>query len=410
MRNGDSRRPPLKKGRLPVIPVVLVGAAIVGVVAWHFLSQNKTPTESASAPAPTAVNVQTITQQKLRLWSDFSGRLRAVDAAEIRPEVSGRITEVRFRDGQSVEAGEILFVIDPRPFEAAVARAEARIATAKANVELTAANQARNRSLLGSRVISQREFDQTNSANNAAAAEVVAAQADLKTAEIDLDHAHIKAPISGRVSRAELTVGNLVQSGAGAPLLASIVSEDGIYADFEVDEQTYLKTIRDSANGNAQEGKIPVELVIRVDAERVYSGFIQNFDNRLSSESGTIRARARFENTDRALVPGMFVSVRLASSTEKDLVLVDDRAISFDQSKTTVLAVNPDNKVAYREIKLGASLVGKHVVLKGLRGGDRVIVDGVQRVHPGDLVNPKEYDPDGGTTSSHKDTKVAKEG
>jgi hypothetical protein len=153
------------------------------------------------------------------------------------------------------------------------------------------------------------------------------AQADLKTAEIDLDHAYLKAPISGRVSRAEITVGNFVGSGASAPVLASIVSEDGIYADFEVDEQTYLDTIRDAANGNAQEETIPVQLVIPEDPERVLKGFVQNFDNRLNSSSGTIRARARFDNSDGSLVPGMFVSVRLASSQERKLILVNEEAL-----------------------------------------------------------------------------------
>jgi multidrug efflux system membrane fusion protein len=237
----------------------------------------------------------------------------------------------------------------------------------------------------------------------------LAAQADLKTAEIDLDHAYVKAPISGRVSRAEITIGNFVGSGAPAPVLASIVSEDGIYADFEVDEQTYLDTIRDAANGNAQEETIPVQLVIPEDPKRVFKGFVQNFDNRLNSSSGTIRARARFDNSDGSLVPGMFVSVRLASSQERKLILVNDRSISFDQSKTTVLTVTLENKVAYREIVLGAALVGKHVALKGLRDGDRVIVTGVQRVRPGALVAPKEYDPREEDTPAAEATAPVKE-
>ena len=182
------------------------------------------------------------------------------------------------------------------------------------------------------------------------------AQADLKTAQVDVDHAYVKAPISGRVSRAELTVGNLVQSGAGAPLLTSIVSENGIYADFEVDEQTYLETIRDAANGNAQEARIPVEVVTPGDAGRSYKGFVQNFDNRLDAASGTIRARARFPNADGALVPGMFVSVRLASSRERDLLVIPDRAIGFDQSKKFVFVVSHANKALYREVELGHEL------------------------------------------------------
>ena len=255
-----------------------------------------------------------------------------------------------------------------------------------------ALDEARDGALLEKQVIAQREFDQTDSHNMVAQAALLTAQADLKTAEVDMDHAYIKAPISGRAGRAELTVGNLVESGVGIipPLLTTIVSEAPIYADFEVDEQTYLETIRSSANGNAQEQSIPVELVVQGGTGRVYKGFIQNFDNRLDSESGTIRARAKFDNADRSLVPGMFVSVRLAGGREESVLLVDDRAISFDQSKKFVFALSPDNKVEYREVELGAETGGHRVVLKGLEAGDRVVVDGVQRVHADATVNPTE--------------------
>ena len=391
--NGAVARPSVApKRRFPVWLAALLGIVFAALGARYFLDHGKTPIvpKSGGAPGPVPVTVQAVTQQRLRLWNDFSGRLRAVNAADIRPEVSGRITEVRFQDGQSVKAGDILFVIDPRLFEAAVARAEARIASAKASLQLAAANQSRNANLLRTRAIAQNEFDQTDSAKNAAAAEVLAAQADLKTAQVNLDYAYVKAPISGRVSRAELTVGNLLQSGAGAPLLTSIVSEEGIYADFEVDEQTYLKTIRDSAVGNTQEGQIPVELMVQGDTGQSYRGFIQNFDNRLDPRSGTIRARARFENVGATLVPGMFVSVRLASSRERDLVLIPDRAIGFDQSKKFVFVVSAENKVNYREVELGRALGGQRVVLKGIEAGERVIVEGLQRVRADATVIPQE--------------------
>ena len=387
---------PESKKRRSSLVLVPVALAVLGWIAWHFLGQSKiagAPDPAAAAAAPVPVGVQTVTSQKRRLWNDFSGRLRAVDSAEIRPEVSGRITEVRFRDGQSVKAGDILVVIDPRVYEAAVARAEARIAAAKATLQLTSSNETRDSALLKTRAISQREFDQTDSANNSADAELLTAQADLKTAQVDVDHAYVKAPISGRVSRAELTVGNLVQSGMGAPLLLSIVSENAIYADFEVDEQTYLATIRDAASGNAQEALIPVEIVTPGDGGRTYKGFVQNFDNRLDPSSGTIRARAKFPNVDGALVPGMFVSVRLASSRVRDLLVIPDRAIGFDQSKTFVFVVSPANKVFYREVELGRELGGRRVVLQGLTAGERVIVDGIQRVRAEAPVVPTEVAP-----------------
>ncbi len=372
----------------------LAGLAVVGWAATHLLGRAggaNAPAAAAAAPVP--VGVQTVASQTLRLWNDFSGRLRAVDSADIRPEVGGRITAVRFHDGQSVQAGDILLVIEPQPYEAAEARAEARLASAKAALQLAAANQGRNVGLLRTKVISQSDFDTTESANNAAA-NVLAAEADLKTARVDLDHAYVKAPIAGRVSRAELTVGNLVMSGAGAPLLTSVVSEDGIYADFEVDEQTYLETSRAAANGNAQEARIPVEITTPGDAGRIYKGFVQNFDNRLDPASGTIRVRARFPNPDATLVPGMFVSVRLASSRERDLMLIPERAVGYDQSKKFVYAVTPENKVVYREVELGHALGGQRVVLKGLRPGERVIVDGLQRVRTDAVVAPKEVPTD----------------
>jgi multidrug efflux system membrane fusion protein len=388
-RNGSSRKTSApKKRRFPVALVILAAIALAGATFWagHARKENQAP----EAPAPAQVTVQTVAPQRLRVWNDFSGRLRAVESADIRPEVSGRITEVRFQDGQSVKAGDVLFVIDPRPFEAAAARARARIASAQANLKFAKSEQARNTSLLQTRVIAQREFDQTDSANQTSAAELLAAEADLKTAEVDVDHAYVKAPISGRVSRAELTVGNLVQSGSGAPLLTSIVSEDGIYADFEVDEQTYLATIRNAAVGNAQESQIPVELRMPGEAGSAYRGFIQNFDNKLDANSGTIRARAKFDNADRTLVPGMFVSVRLASSRERDLLVVPDRAIGFDQSKKFLFVVSPGSKVEYRDVELGHAFGGQRVVLKGLQAGERVIVDGLQRVRPDAVVQATE--------------------
>ena len=387
--------PKSKQGRPAAFLTGFFALAIIVWIGWHFLGRGNaaSPHDAAAAPGPVPVGVQTVSSQTLRLWNDFSGRLRAVDSADIRPEVSGRITEVRFQDGQSVKAGDILVVIDPRIYEASVARAEARITAAKATLQLTSSNETRDASLLKTKAISQREFDQTDSANNSANAELLTAQADLKTAQVDVDHAYVKAPISGRVSRAELTVGNLVQSGAGAPLLLSIVSENGIYADFQVDEQTYLETVRDTANGNAQEARIPVEVVTPGDAGKTYKGFVQNFDNRLDPNSGTIRARAKFPNKDDALVPGMFVSVRLASSRERDLLVISDRAVGYDQSKKFVYVVSPANKVIYREVELGHELGGQRVVLKGLAAGDRIVVDGLQRVRADAVVAPKEAAP-----------------
>jgi multidrug efflux system membrane fusion protein len=397
---------------------ILAALVVIGLVAGGVFYYNQSAAKSAATAAahsgaaktkpPTPVVVQTLSEQDVRLWSEFSGRMHAVDYAEIRPEVTGRITEVRFQDGQQVKAGDILFVIDPRPYEAAVERDEATLVSSQSKVVLAKLDQDRAKQLIATHAIAQSDMDQRDNSVRVAEADVDNADAQLKQARVDLEHAYVAAPISGRVSRAEITVGNVVQSGINAPLLTSIVSQDGIYADFEVDEQTYLDTIRSAAIGNAQEQRIPVQLVADNDTGHVYSGFMQSFDNRIDASSGTIRARAKFANEDGALVPGMFVSVRLAAGRDSHVLLVPDRAIGFDQSKKFVYVVDADNKVSYREIELGKSVDKQRVVESGLKAGDRVIVDGTQQVRPNDTVDAKESGAEVGGNDPAETAQVAK--
>jgi membrane fusion protein, multidrug efflux system len=370
----------------------LLGAAIVAVAGGLALGFWQTADSSgnaaAAAPPPTSVTITTVHPSSVRIWSDFSGKTKAVDAADIRPEVSGRITDIRFSDGQLVREGDVLFVIDPRPHEAAVAKAQADLASALANQRLAATELERARRLLATKFVSQALFDQRNNALGVAAASVKAAQAALTQAQLDVDHAYVKAPISGRVSRAEITVGNLVQAGGNAPLLTSIVSNKGIYADFEVDEQTYMHSIRGAGASAGQEQRIPVELAVQGET-RLYRGAIESFDNKIDSGSGTIRARARFANEDGALMPGMFVTVKLANANDSTVMLVPEDSVGNDQSKRFVYVVGPGEKVQFREVALGQSVRGNRVVLSGLTAGDRVILDGLQRVAPGDAVAPR---------------------
>lgn len=367
-------------------PILLSSAAVAALlsasVTFHqmeFASANQPAT--AAAPA-VLVSTRTVAPENVRVWSDFSGRMSAVDYSEIRPEVSGRITDIRFSDGQIVKAGDILFVIDPRTYEAAVAKAKADLVSAKANAALANSQLARAASLVKKEFVSRSTYDQRVSARDVAVANVKVAEAALRQAEIDVDHAYVKAPISGRISRPEITLGNLVQTGPGAPLLASIISNDGIYADFEVDEQTYMKSIHANAGTRAEEQKIPVELTVEGDESHVYKGTIYGFDNRIDAGSGTIRARARFANEDGSLVPGMFVAVKLGGAIDANALLVPERAIGADQSKRFVYVVDND-KAASHEVKLGAQVGGQRIILSGLNAGDRVIVDGVQHVTPG---------------------------
>ncbi|HLY05188.1 MAG TPA: efflux RND transporter periplasmic adaptor subunit [Rhizomicrobium sp.] len=368
----------------------LAGAAFfllggLGLIVWDANAHTK---PVVAAPVAVQVGVAVVHAKPVRIWSEFSGRMTAVDSALIRPEVNGRITEIRFRNGQQVKKGDVLFVIDPRPYEAAVDKANADLVTARSNARFAHTDLARATALIAAQAISRAYYDQRVNAESVADASIKAAEAELATATVDLDHAYVKAPIDGRVSRAELTVGNVVQSGANAPLLTSIVSSDGIYADFDVDEQTYLETVRAHATTVAGEKDIPVALTIPGDSGHVYDGRIESFDNSISTGTGTIRARARFANADGALVPGMFVSVRLASARNVDAILVPEAALGNDQSKRYVFVVDRGNHADYRAVALGEDVGSERVVTQGLSDGDRIIVSGLQKVQPGALVDP----------------------
>ena len=378
----------LKKYKVGIILLMILGGAVGSLAFFH----NKSANASMPTPPPPAVpvSVLTVVEKPVRTWSEFSGRLQAVDYAEIRPEVSGTITEIKFQDGQIVKTGDVLLVIDPRTYEAAVAKAQADMSSAKTNAEFAKTEFERAQDLIKTQAIPQRVYDERSNANQMAQASIAAAQANLEQAQIALDHAHVKAPFSGRVSRAEITVGNLVNSSFNAPVLTTIVSNNGIYADFEVDEQTYLQNIRASANGSEEERQIPVELTLQGDKEHSYKGTIHSFDNKINPSSGTIRARAKFDNEDGRLMPGMFVSIKLGSSSMNDALLIPERAVGSDQNKKFVYVVGQDNKVIYREVQLGIQVEAQRIVDSGLTSGERVIVDGLQHVRPDTLVDPKE--------------------
>ena len=356
---------------------IFTGVGVVFLVLMMARSIVKNHSHAGAAGSMAVpVTVQTLKEQNIRLWSEFPAHLQAVDYAEVRPEVNGRITEVRIEDGQTVHKGDVLFVIDPAPYEAALNKAQANVDFSKTELE-------RADGLVKAQAIAQRLYDERANASRVAAAE-------LARAKVDYSRAYVVAPISGRVSRPEITVGNVVQSGGSAPLLTSIVSNRGIYADFEVDEQTYLQSIRGHAAGRDQERKLPVELTIPGDTAHSYKGTVYSFDNRIDTVSGTIRARAKFENRDGVLLPGMFGSIKIGGSAELPTLLVPERAIGVDQSKKYVYVVGKDNKVIYREVTLGKQVDGNRVVLSGLQAGERVIVDGTQHVRPDALVDPKE--------------------
>ena len=383
--------------------VAILATAAVAVVAFAAVITTRYTRDARAGLPPAAsagvpVSIGLVKPQSVHPFAEFSGRINAVDYAEIKPQVAGRITEIRFHDGDRMNAGDVLFVIDPRPYQATVDKAQADLVTAIANVKYTKAERERGSQLVKNSDLSQETFDQRANAEAVAQASLQSAQAALESAKLNLDYAYVKAPITGRISRAEITLGNLVGSPTTAPqLLASIVSDNGVYADFEVDEQTYLEAVRNYGQTQEQEQKIPVDVVARGDEAHVTQGHILSFDNRINTGSGTIRARARFDNADGRLIPGMYVSVRMGAGMLDDALLVPENAIGNDQSKRFVFVVGDGDKAEYRTVQLGPQIDGNRVILTGIKSGDRVILDHLQRLAPGAAVVPQ---PDGKTASN----------
>ena len=377
-----------RKILLPVAALALVAAA--GGYGLHITGSaaDEVAVQSAqSAPPATPVTVSGVKSQSVRLWSNFSGRLSAVEEVQLRPQVSGAIVEIRFEDGQLVNQGDILAVIDPRSYQAAVDEARAELAAAQQNLSLAKKEKERAEKLVSNGTVSKRVYDERLSTHQVAQSDVSRAKAKLELAEIELDHAYVKAPIDGRVSRVELTVGNQVNSGANAPVLTTIVSTGKIYADFDLDEQTYFASIYDANKVSGADQKIPVRMTIA--GGKTIDGFIHSFDNRIDTRTGTIRTRALFDNSDGALLPGSFASLQLGTSAEQDVILIAPDAISTDQDRKFVYVVQSDNTVAYRQVTLGAEVDGRRIVTSGLEPGDMVIVNGIMKVRPGMPVAPE---------------------
>lgn len=323
------------------------------------------------------VSVAKVVERDIQEWYEFSGRLTAVDQVEIRPQVSGIMQEVHFADGAMVHKGDVLFTIDQRPFIAALEAARASYAYASSEYN-------RATSLLKDKAIPKGEADQRYNAYQQA-------KSALTKAELDIDYSVIKSSIDGRVSRAEVTEGNLVQSGPNAPVLTTVVSMSPIYADFDIDEETFMKYAHDGATANNDTAKIPVTIALAGESQPTHKGRIESFDNRLNNASGTLRVRALIDNADNLLVPGLFARVRMGAANPSHALLITDRAVGTDQNKKFVLVVGEDGKTEHREVKLGSLVDGLRVVREGLKPGEQIIVSGLQRVMmPGQPVKPEE--------------------
>jgi len=351
--------------------------------------------KAANAPvAPaTQVTVAAALERNVTEWDEFTGRLEAVESVEIRPRVTGYIESVNFTEGSIVKKNDLLFVIDQRPYRAALDKAAAELTRAKARAELAHSDVARSEKLLAIKAVSQEEYDERLNAAREADASVGAAQAAVETAQLDLSFTRVTAPITGRISKAAVTAGNLVTGGSNtATLLTTLVSVDPIYVSFEGDEQVYLKYTELARRGDrssSRDAANPVQMGLANETGYPHTGSMVFVDNQIDPHTGTIRARASFSNKDGYFTPGLFARVKLLGHNAYSAVLVDDRAIGTDQSQKFVYVVDGDNKVSYRTVKIGRLTDGLRIVQEGLTSGEKVVINGMQRIHPGSVVQPE---------------------
>ena len=368
------------KLRKIIIAVIIIAAAYFGYK--HFFGHNGADQQAAGQMPPAAVDVVTMKEESVTLWTEFSGRLEAVDNIEIRPRVSGMVEKVHFKDGQQVKKGDILFTIDQEPIIAQLKHAEGASASATSQNLLAETELARAEKLYAAKAISKQEYDQRRTNAKLGAASIKTARADVDIATLNLGYTKVRAPITGRVGRAEVTQGNIV--AVGQTVLTTLVADAPIYASFEVDENTYLRV-------TTPDQKSKVMLGLANSDDFPFEGKIQGFDNQINPATGTIRARAIFDNKDGSLIPGLFARVRIGSPDPVKVILLDQKAISTDQDKKFVYVVDADGKAEYRVITLGNQYEGKRIITSGLHAGDKVVVNGVQKIMmPGAPLQPTD--------------------
>ena len=347
-------------------------------------------TAAAPAPPPAVVTVALPEQDTVTDYRDFTGRTVAIDAVVVRARVTGYLDKVLFKEGADVHAGDLLYEIDPRPYQAELAQAEGNVAAAEAKLVRLEADLARARTLLAEKVISQEGFDTASSERAETVGTLQALRAAVERAKLDLEFTHIRAPISGRTGERKLSPGNLVMADDTA--LTSIVSLDPIYAEFDVDERSvllYRERIREAKVRSAREAEVPVLLGLSDEEGFPHQGVIDFVDNQLDATSGTIRVRAVFPNPERVLSPGLFVRIRVPFSQPHPALLVDERALSADQRGWFVYVVDASGTVQYRSVELGEHEGGRVVIQEGLAPSERVIVTGLLRARPGARVEAR---------------------
>ncbi|WP_137916901.1 efflux RND transporter periplasmic adaptor subunit [Hydrogenophaga sp. 2FB] len=384
-----SQQPPFKLRLWWPTAVVLVAITVGGMLLLQKASVARASVPT-SAPPPMPVSVATVTESDIAAWEEFSGRLEAVERVDIRSRVAGVVQATHFREGALVAKGDLLVSIDPAPYEAEVARAEAQAVAAQARVTHASNEHARARRLWDDKAIAQRELDDRENVLREAEANLKAAQAQLQTTRLSLGYTQVRAPVAGRIGRLEVTVGNLIAAGPGAPVLTTLVSVSPIYASFDADEKTVAGALKGLTRGaRPAVERIPVQMGTSATSDTPYAGQLQLIDNQVDPRSGTVRVRAVFDNKDGSLMPGQFARIRMGQPQTARTLLVSERAVGTDQDKKYVLVVGEGDKTEYRTVTLGASVEGLRTVLSGLKPGERIVVNGLQRVRPGDVVQPQ---------------------
>ncbi|MFM5854694.1 efflux RND transporter periplasmic adaptor subunit [Aeromonas rivipollensis] len=342
--------------------------------------------------APPEVSVAQVVVNPVTQWDEYSGRIEAIQSVELRPRVSGYLESVNYREGQEVKQGDVLFTIDARNYRAELARANAQLARAT-SVAAQSRNEARRaKVLVAQHAISTELWEQRNAADKAAQADMMAAQAAVDTAKLNLEWTQVRAPIVGRAGRALVTKGNLVTADGAASVLTTLVSQDKMYAYFDIDENAFLRyTQRARTDLGGNSAKIPVQVGLSNEEGFFHTGEVDFLDNRVERSSGTLRVRAILDNKDRFLTPGLFARVRLQGGHIPDAVLIDNKALLTDQDRKYVYVVDKDGKAQRRDVIPGREAEGLRIIEKGLVAGDRVIIEGYQKVFmPGMPVNARE--------------------
>ena len=348
----------------------------------------KGPAQTMQANTGVPVDVAKVVSQRLTEWDNFTGRLESPHIVALRPRVSGYIDFVAFDEGQYVEQGQTLFLIDNRTFKAEVSRLTAQLEEAKSRVQLAEQNYNRAFKLRKTQAVSEEVLDARLAEKNQALASLNQTQAELDVARLNRGFARVEAPISGRISRANITEGNFVT--AGQTELTRIVSTDRLYAYFDIDEQTYLNYLSSTNKASTAVSEQPVAMRLANESDYHHWGQIDFIDNQVNSSTGTLRVRVVFNNDEGRLIPGLFAHLKLAGDTQEQGILIKEKAIGTDLNNKFVLVVNEENKVEYRPVTLGDKVGSMRIIKRGLNANDSIVVDGLQRVRPGALVAANE--------------------